>query len=809
MDSSHSHDGLEVIKKLVGALADESAKVREAAMASLQQNAYFNSIPIFDCCTQVLVRGGRRPSSHVPEVYQIMAFTVSVMNETEADADLMNALTKLAASQITTNYKGNLDGGVQEAACSLLVAIGTRLPDLMLQQVFLHLSTRTSVVDMVQTLAEFASAQPSKFTPRLKDVLSQVSPLLRKTTDAQRPIFANAIKCWCEAALQYYADFPSAPPFGSDVQVHLHSTFDLLLDVWATSGKLKVALSAIDSLGKMAALISKSHLKAVFSRLLPVILGLYKRVENESNAYMVTLTLHNLLDASLMSASGPPILDFKDVIVVMNTLLPLVTAFPVTNDAEFGAALKNYNKMVQCFLTVGLSYPPDLFTFLIGKITCQEKNAISLKVEALCVVKHLLSWLCKSWHGSRQYLIAVVISLLNEQDLSIRKRVAELIVVMASQGYIMERSCGELFLEFLVEQCTIKEKEVTRYQKQQKKATGFLKFDFTKTYIRNEASVAVFEKGLLLLTITVPEIETILWPFLFKAIIESNYTPAMATICRCISELARGRIVCGIPLFTEMKSPPNHLPTIQELFARLVVLLHNLLARNQLTVHILTVLHYLAPLFPKNVRALWEDEIPRMKAYISNRQDSKDETLMEQETWDDMIVDFFAKSLNVIREPKWVLSLGDALCRQYELYISDNEHSGLLHRCLGMLLQKVDDRAYVSEKIDLMCSKANIADKANRIGLAKGMGLVAAKHIEAVLEKIKNMLGNEVHNKLQRFIKSIFMDRGSKAEADNIQATVGLIYNYIANYSASSLIEGRINAVVNKDAFKASSCANT
>lgn len=41
-----------------------------------------------------------------------------------------------------------------------------------------------------------------------------------------------------------------------------------------------------------------------------------------------------------------------------------------------------------------------------------------------------------------------------------------------------------------------------------------------------------------------------------------------------------------------------------------------------------------------------------------------------------------------------------------------------------MLLQKVDNRAYVQQKIAAMYKHADTADETNRLGLAKGMGLV-------------------------------------------------------------------------------------
>jgi hypothetical protein len=43
---------------------------------------------------------------------------------------------------------------------------------------------------------------------------------------------------------------------------------------------------------------------------------------------------------------------------------------------------------------------------------------------------------------------------------------------------------------------------------------------------------------------------------------------------------------------------------------------------------------------------------------------------------------------------------------------------------LGILLQKVNDRAYVHDKMNWMYKQSNIAIPTNRLGLAKAMGLV-------------------------------------------------------------------------------------
>lgn len=106
--------------------------------------------------------------------------------------------------------------------------------------------------------------------------------------------------------------------------------------------------------------------------------------------------------------------------------------------------------------------------------------------------------------------------------------------------------------------------------------------------------------------------------------------------------------------------------------------------------------------------------------------------------------------MDVVQDNEWILSLGNAFARQYALYDDDDEHLALLHRCLGMLLQKVDDRVYVNGKIEWMYAHANISVPTNRLGLAKGMGLIAASHLDTVLEKLKCILDNVGYSRFQR-----------------------------------------------------------
>ncbi|CAL9756739.1 unnamed protein product [Musa acuminata subsp. burmannicoides] len=791
--SSGSLPALEAVQVLVSSLVDESPVVRESSLAALKEIAPLNPLLVIDCCVSIS-KGGRRRFGNMAGVFLVMAGAVRAMDPKDVDSTYMAKLAKIATSEIITSKELNADW--QRAAAGLLVSIGSHAPDLMMEEVFLHLSGPNSALQsMVQILADFASAEALKFTPHLKDVLLRVLPILGSVRDTQRPVFANAFKCWCQAAWQYIGDFPSDPLLDSDVMSFMNSVFELLLRVWAGSRDLKVRLSAVDALGQMVGLITRSQLKAGLPRLIPTILDLYKK--DQEIAFLATQSLHNLLTACLLSESGPPLLDFEELTVILCTLLPVACINSQTDHRlNFSMGLKTYNEIQHCFLVIGSVYPEDLCVFLLNK--CQSKDELST-IGALYAVKHLLPRLLEAWHGKRVSLVEVVKLLVDEQSLGVRKALAELIVVMASHCYLSGPP-AELFVEYLVRHCAISDQEIKIFKSLKEassRGSPFQSFQNRNLKVMvgavspSELRV-ICEKGLLLLAITIPEMEHILWPFILKMLLPKEYTGAVATVCKCITELCRHRSFHTSMISCEFNNS-NDIPSPEDLFARLIVLMHDPVAREQLATQILTVLCFLGPLFPKNLSFFWQDEVPKMKAYISDLDDLRQDSSY-QETWDDMIVNFLSESLDVVQDNEWILSLGNAFARQYALYDDDDEHLALLHRCLGMLLQKVDDRVYVNGKIEWMYAHANISVPTNRLGLAKGMGLIAASHLDTVLEKLKCILDNVGYSRFQRFFS--FLSGRVLEDADDTYAALALMYGYAARYAPSTVIEARINALV-------------
>jgi hypothetical protein len=139
---------------------------------------------------------------------------------------------------------------------------------------------------------------------------------------------------------------------------------------------------------------------------------------------------------------------------------------------------------------------------------------------------------------------------------------------MASDG-VFEKETGEAYVEFLIQQCSISDAEVVRVQAEHaaiEKAMGVLLASPNRTEL-NVGAVspselrAVSEKSLLLLAGTVTDMEVVLWPFLLKMLILVQYTGAVATVCKCISELSRRKLARGeavsidYSLYTDIPGP--------------------------------------------------------------------------------------------------------------------------------------------------------------------------------------------------------------------------------------------------------------
>jgi hypothetical protein len=88
----------------------------------------------------------------------VMASAVRALDHSSAEREFLRKIAKIATAEIVSSKEFIVDW--QRAGASLLVAIGSHDPDLMMEEIFLHFSGPTSALPaMLQILADFASTE--------------------------------------------------------------------------------------------------------------------------------------------------------------------------------------------------------------------------------------------------------------------------------------------------------------------------------------------------------------------------------------------------------------------------------------------------------------------------------------------------------------------------------------------------------------------------------------------------------------------------------------------------------------------------
>ncbi|GAQ77702.1 ARM repeat superfamily protein [Klebsormidium nitens] len=767
---------LAILKVLVDRLNDPSVEVGEASARALKNNAPRHAELIIDCCIMAVKPATKRGDSGPLPVLamQVMAHAVKVANENVLEAALMRdivhvALTGLAAARA-------LGSPEQSAASDVLVAVGTRMPDVMFDDVMVQLRKGAVPMLFVATMfAEFAEADAARFVPRVKAVFARIIPALGGIRDQQRIAYAQALTAWCGAITHYQHDIHPEWKMDAETRAFIFSAFELLQYYWLRANEPQVRGATVEALGEMCALIGRKELKKSIHKLLNALLSLYSN--HEDDPLPVSRAIHSVLAAALSEADSPRLLDYQAVVYTLTTLLPMAAARGGSSP-HVSATLKNTHEVLRSFDVVAQAFPEEVCGFLLQRLDNRDEM---IKLGALELVRHLLPRLTDKWQNKKTGLREKLGGLLKELSLEVRKALAQVVLVVAASNYL-DVDNAEPFMEFLVRQCSSEAvSESSTSGKMAPPATPSLELR------------TICEKGLFLLASTAVNAEPYLWPYLLKTLTPPQYTPAAATVCRCIAEIARRRTDV---IARDLAVLGGSFPTPQALLARLVVLLESPLERGRLGERVLKVLYGLAPFFHKNVVLLWRDEVPKLTAFLE--QGGEEDWWQEQ--WEEMVLDLLGESLEVIADQGWTLLLGSAFEDQFRLYAPSGTRHPFCYRCIGVVLQKLSDSSYCYHKLEQLYARADLSQPLHRKSVAMAVGLAANSHLETVLELLRKVFAQQ-KRKLRPFLGFLGFSSASKPEVERHFASLALMYGYTAFYAPPTELQGRIDALVGTGYF--------
>uniref|UniRef100_A0A8C2GKL0 Maestro heat-like repeat family member 1 n=1 Tax=Cyprinus carpio TaxID=7962 RepID=A0A8C2GKL0_CYPCA len=414
----------------------------------------------------------------------------------------------------------------QQAASNILVAVGNKYINDIMEEILGKF--QPGVLPhffVIQTLANLSDSNVYGMVPFLSAIMGTMLPMLGMTKqDNMKWVFSSALCRFSESILEYLANLDKAPDptvrkdtFSSEI----YSAYDILFNSWIQSRESKLRLTVAEALGSMSHLMAHDKLEEQLPKLLPTILGLYKK---NSEHYIISKSLYQVLEASVNMGSRVLETQIDGLLVALHQQIcsPMDFNNPPT--------VKNHNEVLRCFTILANTFTDRLMVFVLQRLeNSNERN----RMGSLAVLRHLINSSTSIMETKRLLILASIRQPLADHSNKVKKRVVQVISAMAHHGYL-ELEGGDLLVRFIIQHCALPD---TYHRPPDPEE------------VTNEALRSMCDNTLHLFTTTVGRLTDVLWPMLLCYLTPNQYANATTPLCKSLILLANKKQTAQEPNF--------------------------------------------------------------------------------------------------------------------------------------------------------------------------------------------------------------------------------------------------------------------
>ncbi|XP_032556854.1 maestro heat-like repeat-containing protein family member 1 [Chiroxiphia lanceolata] len=254
-----------------------------------------------------------------------------------------------------------------------------------------------------------------------------------------------ALQHFSESIQEYLANLDKAPDptvrkdtFSNEI----FCAYEVLFNGWIQHREAKLRLAVVEALGPMSYLMPSEKLEEQLPKLIPGILGLYKK---HSEAFYISKSLSQILEASV--GIGSRSLDGQ-LDALLGTLHPQICA---PSDPSVPLSLKNHTEVLRCFTILACSFPDRVLAFLLPKLESSNERT---RVGTLLIMRQIINSAPSQMEIKKPFILSFMKLPLQDSNNKVRRALVQVISAMAHHGYL-EQPGGEALLEFLVRQCAL------------------------------------------------------------------------------------------------------------------------------------------------------------------------------------------------------------------------------------------------------------------------------------------------------------------------------------------------------------------
>lgn len=767
-------DGL--VWTLLQTLNDRKDSVSEAVAKSLKDIADQQPELVMSSCVNFMQTDTKASNGHRILVLKVMKSVVDE-NRTRISKPLAVAAINMAFAEMVESKDIKADW--QNASSDVLVSLGIAHGPAVLDWVLKRMAPgEIPHYFVIKTLGDLAVADPINVVPNLKEVFGRLVALLNLIKhDNIRWVFSFAIGRFCEGIIFFLANAKPEQVAAANINKttfsgEVFTAYQIMFDNWLQRNEASLRLVIMQGIGYMAETMARDQFEAQLPKMITGILAMYKK---EKKFLPITQGLGLVLDVAVQDQSR--ILD-PMLQVVLLTLHQLVCIGPdyAANDPT---VTRNYSEMLRCFEILCKSFSDSVVSFLLARFESKEEK---VRIGTLNIIKHIVNSTQSSLDDKKEMIISGLRPLLSETNLKVRKAFAQVVITLASRDYLGLEG-GQLLVEFVVRQSSPTKDEEDKYNKQSKKEPDAVSPTALKTMCDNVLN---------LLTTTIPAMDKVLWPYLLELVVPLQYTDGLSIVCKSLGHIATKKRAAEDPTYLIDFDQLVNLPKPQAIISRLLVVLSRPNERPGLGENILTFFKSMGPVLHPSISELWDEVIPKLANYLKDK--SNDPSLWVQSKWEDLIIKLLVKTIEEVNDDEWNIQFGEEMCKHFALYMGFPQHKSMLFKCLGVVLQKSQKKAFVRDKLDFIFNMVDHNVAEDRDGCAAGYGACSVSHLDIVLDKLQTVINVDMKKKSTGLFG--LMSDKSDSDVDRIKCTVILCYGNAAIKADVSLIKARMEVTI-------------
>ena len=601
-----------------------------------------------------------------------------------------------------------------------------------------------------------------------------------------RYICAYALGKFAEALIDYLENLDRAPDKNVNAEDYLQSfnTACNILASWLQTAKeAKLRAAVMEALGFVALLSAQDQVEV---HLQPVITNhLIPALKKQSDLTLpATQCLAKLIDSC--GKNGSILLDS----LVENIMSVMIVQLNDHADFSNAVVLKTQNEILRCFTLLCFCASSLVVNFLLAKLEPKAPSDSKTKAKVLSIFRHLVNTADEKIGDKRATILVSLREVVNDSDDVVARALLQLIISMADKGYL-ELEGSRILVEYVVQQCaSCTPKPGTKLRPEQ------------------QAVARLASSVLNLLTTTLPQVESALWPCLLEYMLPLKYSQAFGSICKSLSFIAQRKVDNNDEISVDFANLPD-VPKPVEIFGRCLLMAADEKEINSVGIHVVKFMQVFAPnFFPESkLSDDWESSLNTCLSLAE--QDGDDEVKDFKMQWEKSLFKILMAAMNMTSDQsndEWISQLATALFNQIDSYKNYPKSRCFFHLVIAACISRLVKRDNITKNVDNWFANVDHSSTDEQQAFGVGCGFAASTHLDVVLNKIEaGLKGQSLQNnpapqeqKSGNAFINFFKDltKSESGPTDKVKATLLLCMGNAVAEASHSLAVSRVESIV-------------